>query len=72
MPTQTKYKKWGNLERALKRDGFEVHTDNILKSAIAYSRPCDCGERFVYRGFKCGQTFRAFAVCPSCNEYFEF
>ena len=58
-------------------DGYRTYTPHGLcediDRSVAEDNPCDlCGGACTYRGFRCEDSYRAFAVCTACGHAMEF
>lgn len=68
---------WRIRKRTLELEGYENKPPSDLAKGIdgmiATSTSCPvCGEKRDYQPMMKGESYRAFAVCHTCNTYDEF
>jgi len=66
--------KYDEVEQQMAYEQYEFGGLNSIDIQVCAESTCEeCGHKGLkYAGFKKGNSYRAWAVCPSCDEAVEF
>lgn len=66
--------KFEEIENQMLSEGYEPGGYNQIDIDVCHASTCEeCGRKGLkYAGFKKDGSYRAFAICPQCDEAFEF
>ena len=66
--------KYEEVEQEMQYEGYEFGGLNQIDIQVCAESNCEeCGHKGLkYAGFKKDGSYRAFAVCPECDEASEF
>lgn len=66
--------KYEDIEAQMNEEGYEFGALNTIDIQVCTDTSCsECGHKGLkYAGFKKDGSYRAFAICPKCDEAIEF
>ena len=65
------FKEWTQLMVDLRAEGYQ-EVFNADDAEANNAVPCKCNLRRAYRGMKKLGSYRAFSICRTCDDVYEF